>query len=185
MEEDIYTNTESKMQKTVEVLKTELLKIRTGRANPALVENLKVESYGTEVPLSHIASVMVPQPRQILIRAWDKNVLPQIEKAILRSDLGLTPISDGNVIRLNIPSLTEESRQNISKLAHRITEENKVAIRNIRRASIETIKEDKKNGAISEDAAKRLEDKIQKLTDSYIDEADEILKAKDREILES
>jgi len=181
----LYSETENKMKKTVEILRTELVKIRTGRANPGLVEDIKVESYGAQMPLSQLASITVPEPRQLLIRPWDKNILPQIEKAILKSDLGLTPSSDGNVIRLNIPLLTEENRQNISKLVHRIGEENKIAIRNIRRQAIETTKLMKKEKKISEDDEKKGEEKIQKLTDSYIEEIDRILKIKDKEILES
>ncbi|PIS25340.1 MAG: ribosome recycling factor, partial [bacterium (Candidatus Stahlbacteria) CG08_land_8_20_14_0_20_40_26] len=166
----LYSETENKMKKTVEILRTELVKIRTGRANPGLVEDIKVESYGAQMPLSQLASITVPEPRQLLIRPWDKNILPQIEKAILKSDLGLTPSSDGNVIRLNIPLLTEENRQNISKLVHRLGEENKIAIRNIRRQAIETTKLMKKEKKISEDDEKKGEEKIQKLTDSYIEE---------------
>jgi len=181
----LYSETENKMKKTVEILRTELVKIRTGRANPGLVEDIKVESYGAQMPLSQLASITVPEPRQLLIRPWDKNILPQIEKAILKSDLGLTPSSDGNVIRLNIPLLTEENRQNISKLVHRLGEENKIAIRNIRRQAIETTKLMKKEKKISEDDEKKGEEKIQKLTDSYIEEIDRILKVKDKEILES
>ncbi|MDO9575436.1 MAG: ribosome recycling factor [bacterium] len=181
----LYSETENKMKKTVEILRTELVKIRTGRANPGLVEDIKVESYGAQMPLSQLASVTVPEPRQLLIRPWDKNILPQIEKAILKSDLELTPSSDGNVIRLNIPLLTEENRQNISKLVHRLAEENKIAIRNIRRQAIETTKLMKKEKKISEDDEKKGEEKIQKLTDSFIEEIDRILKIKDKEILES
>ncbi len=181
----LYSETENKMKKTVEILRTELVKIRTGRANPGLVEDIKVESYGAQMPLSQLASITVPEPRQLLIRPWDKNILPQIEKAILKSDLGLTPSSDSNVIRLNIPLLTEENRQNISKLVHRLGEENKIAIRNIRRQAIETTKLMKKEKKISEDDEKKGEEKIQKLTDSYIEKIDRILKVKDKEILES
>ncbi|MEA3432470.1 MAG: ribosome recycling factor, partial [candidate division WOR-3 bacterium] len=160
----LYSETENKMKKTVEILRIELVKIRTGRANPGLVEDIKVESYGAQMPLSQLVSITVPEPRQLLIRPWDKNILPQIEKAILKSDLGLTPSSDGNVIRLNIPLLTEENRQNISKLVHRLGEENKIAIRNIRRQAIETTKLMKKEKKISEDDEKKGEEKIQKLT---------------------
>lgn len=181
----LYSETENKMKKTVEILRTELVKIRTGRANPGLVEDIMVESYGAQMPLSQLASITVPEPRQLLIRPWDKNILPQIEKALLKSNLGLTPSSDGNVIRLNIPLLTEENRQSISKLVHRIGEENKIAIRNIRRQAIETTKLMKKEKKISEDDEKKGEEKIQKLTDSYIEEIDRILKVKDKEILES
>ncbi|MCK4255412.1 ribosome recycling factor, partial [candidate division WOR-3 bacterium] len=129
MHNKVYIETEKKMKKTVEILRNELVKIRTGRANPGLVEDIKVESYGTQVPLSQLTSITVPEPRQLLIRPWDKNLLPDIEKAIQKSGLGLTPTSDGVVIRLNLPPLTEENRQNISKLVHKIGEENKIAIR--------------------------------------------------------
>lgn len=185
MVDKLYGETENKMKKTVEILRTEFLKIRTGRANPGLVEDIKVESYGAQTPLSQLASVTVPEPRQLLIRPWDKNILQRIEKAILKSDLGLTPSSDGNIIRLNLPPLTEENRRSISKLVHRVGEENKIAVRNIRRQAMEAMKRMKKDGEVSEDNEKKGEEKIQKLTDFYIEEIDKILKAKDREILES
>ena len=185
MHNKIYIETEKKMKKTVEILRNELVKIRTGRANPGLVEDIKVESYGTQVPLSQLTSITVPEPRQLLIRPWDKNLLPDIEKAIQKSGLGLTPTSDGVVIRLNLPPLTEENRQNISKLVHKIGEENKIAIRNIRRQSIETIKQMKNDKEISEDNEKKMEKEIQKLTDIYVEEIDNILMSKDKEILES
>lgn len=185
MHNKVYKEADSKMKKTIEILGNELVKIRTGRANPGLVEDIKVESYGTQVPLSQIASITVPEPRQLLIRPWDKNLLSNIEKAILKSALGLNPASDGVVIRLTLPHLTEENRQNISKLVHRIGEENKVAVRNIRRQAIETIKQMKKDKEISEDDEKKSEKDIQNLTDNYIEEIDKILIAKDKEILES
>ncbi len=185
MHNKVYIETEKKMKKTVEILRNELVKIRTGRANPGLVEDIKVESYGTQVPLSQLTSITVPEPRQLLIRPWDKNLLPDIEKAIQKSGLGLTPTSDGVVIRLNLPPLTEENRQNISKLVHKIGEENKIAIRNIRRQSIETIKQMKNDKEISEDDEKKMEKEIQKLTDIYVEEIDNILISKDKEILES
>ncbi|MCK4330231.1 ribosome recycling factor [candidate division WOR-3 bacterium] len=185
MHNKVYIETEKKMKKTVEILRNELVKIRTGRANPGLVEDIKVESYGTQVPLSQLTSITVPEPRQLLIRPWDKNLLPDIEKAIQKSGLGLTPTSDGVVIRLNLPPLTEENRQNISKLVHKIGEENKIAIRNIRRQSIETIKQTKDDKEISEDDEKKMEKEIQKLTDIYVEEIDNILMSKDKEILES
>ncbi len=185
MHNKIYIETEKKMKKTVEILRNELVKIRTGRANPGLVEDIKVESYGTQVPLSQLTSITVPEPRQLLVRPWDKNLLADIEKAIQKSGLGLTPSSDGVVIRLNLPPLTEENRQNISKLVHKIGEENKIAIRNIRRQSIETIKQMKNDKEISEDNEKKMEKEIQKLTDIYVEEIDNILMSKDKEILES
>ena len=185
MHNKIYIETEKKMKKTVEILRNELVKIRTGRANPGLVEDIKVESYGTQVPLSQLTSITVPEPRQLLVRPWDKNLLADIEKAIQKSGLGLTPSSDGVVIRLNLPPLTEENRQNISKLVHKIGEENKIAIRNIRRQSIETIKQMKDDKEISEDDEKKMEKEIQKLTDIYVEEIDNILMSKDKEILES
>ncbi|MCK4596141.1 ribosome recycling factor [candidate division WOR-3 bacterium] len=185
MHNKVYIETEKKMKKTVEILRNELVKIRTGRANPGLVEDIKVESYGTQVSLSQLTSITVPEPRQLLIRPWDKNLLPDIEKAIQKSGLGLTPTSDGVVIRLNLPPLTEENRQNISKLVHKIGEENKIAIRNIRRQSIETIKQMKNDKEISEDNEKKMEKEIQKLTDIYVEEIDNILMSKDKEILES
>ncbi len=185
MHNKVYDEAESKMKKTLDVFSNELVKIRTGRANPGLIEDIRVESYGAQVPLSQLASITVPESRQLLIKPWDKNLLSDVEKAILKSGLGLTPASDGVVIRLNLPPLTEENRQNISKLVHRIGEENKVAIRNIRRQGIETIKQMKNNKEISEDEEKKREKEIQKLTDHYIDGIDRILETKDKEILES
>jgi ribosome recycling factor len=181
MLEEIYKETEEKMAKSCELLKKEFIKLRTGRASPGIVENIQVNAYNSILPLSQVASCMVPEPRLLMIKPWDRSLLPEIEKAILRSDLGLTPMNDGTVIRLNIPSLTEERRKNLVKLARRMAEESKIAIRNVRRSAKEEIKKDEK---ISEDDEKRADEKIQKLTDKYIEKIDKICGNKEKEIME-
>ncbi len=175
---------EQRMKKTEEVLKMELAKLRAGRANPALVENIKVNYYGTQMPIKQIASILIPEPRMIVIQPWDKNALPEIEKAIQKSDIGLNPMNDGNVIRLPIPPLSEERRKDIYKLASRITEEHRIAVRNIRREFIEKVKKEEKNGEISEDESKVLQKKIDEITEKYIENLNKLLEDKKKEIFE-
>ena len=175
---------EQRMKKTEEVLKMELAKLRAGRANPALVENIKVNYYGSPIPLKQIASILIPEPRTIVIQPWDKNAIPEIEKAIQKSELGLNPINDGNTIRLPIPPLSEERRKDIFKFVSRITEEHRVALRNIRREFIEKVKKEDKNGEISEDDAKVIEKKINELTKKYTANLNELLEEKRKEIFE-
>ncbi|MFQ6059126.1 MAG: ribosome recycling factor [Anaerolineae bacterium] len=185
MIDDILKETEARMKKAVEVLRYDLATIRTGRASPALVERLKVEYYGTETPLNQMASISVPEARLLTIRPWDPNALPFIEKAILKSDLGLTPTNDGKIIRLAIPRLTEERRRELVKLAHRRVEEARIAIRNCRRDALEDLRELEKEKLISEDDFYRARDKrLQELTDRYIEEVNEVGRAKEEEIME-
>ena len=181
--EEILEEAEKKMQKTVESISGQLARLRTGKASPALLEGIKVDYYGTPTPINQIASISTPEPRLIVIHPWDKSAVAAIEKAIQSSDLGLNPNSDGTVIRIPIPPLTEERRKELLKVAKNIAEEGKVAIRNIRRETIEKIKKMQKDGEIPEDDSYRLQDKVQDLTEKYTKKIDEILKNKEEEIM--
>jgi ribosome recycling factor len=172
------------MDKTIEALHIDLRAIRTGRASPALVERLQVEYYGVPTPLNQLAGTTVPEPRLLVIRPWDRNTIGIIEKAILKSDLGLNPSNDGQVIRLIIPQLTEERRRELSKQVAKRVEEARVSARNIRRDAIDMLRELEKEKMISEDELFEARDKVQHLTDDYIKQIDEIGKAKEAEILE-
>jgi ribosome recycling factor len=172
------------MQKTIDALQDDLLSIRTGRASPALVEKLPVDYYGTKTPLNQMASIAAPEPRLLVIRPWDPSALADIERAILKSDLSLTPMNDGKLIRLSIPRLTEERRKELVKVVSRRVEEARVAIRNIRRDSNELVKSLKKDGDISEDDAFRGQEQVQKITDEYVAKVDELVSAKEKEIME-
>ncbi|RKX69680.1 ribosome recycling factor [candidate division WOR-3 bacterium] len=184
MWQEVIEDAEKKMKKSVEFLKEELLKIRSGRAHPALVEGLKVEYYGSQVPLKQIASIGVPEPRQLVIQPWDKTSLPEIEKAILKSELGITPKNEGNLIRLILPPLTEERRRDLVKMVNRFGENQRIAIRNIRREANELIKDLEKEGEISEDEGQRARSQIQKLHDRYIEAIEEMIKEKEKELLQ-
>ncbi len=184
MIEEIYQQTEAKMQKTVENLQYELNKFRTGKASAALLDGVKVNYYGSVVPLKQAANISVPEARLISIQPWDKSMINEIEKAILKSDLGLTPQNDGNLIRLPIPQLTEERRKELVKQAKRLGEESKISLRNSRRDANEALKKAEKDSQISEDDSHRAQEKIQKLTDSYVEKIDELLKKKEAEIME-
>ncbi len=181
---DVYKDLETRMKKSVETFKLEISRIRTGRATPAIFEGVKVEYYGTQVPINQVASIVAPEARLIVIQPWDKTVIGEIEKAIRKSGLGLNPQSDGNIIRVVIPPLSEERRQDLMKLVRKLAEEARVAIRNIRRDGIDKVKTMEKNKEISEDERKKAEEKIQKITDEHIEEVNNILKAKEKEILE-
>lgn len=176
--------TEEKMQKSIRVLEGEFAAIRAGRANPALLDKLTVDYYGTPTPINQMAAISVPEARMLVIQPWDISTLKQIEKAILASDLGLTPNNDGKVIRLNFPPLTEERRKSLAKDVHKAGEEGKIAIRSIRRDSIEKIKAMKKSGELTEDDVKDGEKEIQKLTDKYCKDVDTMIAAKEKEIME-
>ncbi|WP_051273199.1 ribosome recycling factor [Desulfotruncus alcoholivorax] len=171
------------MVKTVEVLTKEFATMRAGRATPSLLEKIVVQYYGTLTPISQLANISAPEARLLVVQPWDKTVLPDIEKAILKSDLGITPASDGNVIRLAIPQLTQERRAELVKVIKKKAEEGRVAVRNIRRDANDTLKSQQKNGEISEDEQRRLQDEVQKLTDKYIKEIDNLLAAKEKEIM--
>jgi len=175
--------TENRMKKSLETLQKELSRIRTGRATPALLDGIRVDSYGTAVPLNQVAAIAVPDPRLITVSPWDKNLLSAVEKAILASDIGLTPLRDKNIIRLPIPSLTEERRKELVKQCSKICEENKVAVRNVRRDMNEEIKKAEKNKGITEDDRKREEQAVQKTTDRFIKQIDDILASKEKEIM--
>src|SRR5438067_2727506 len=181
---ELLHETETKMQRAVEVTRHDLSSVRTGRANPGLVEKIEVDAYGSRMPLQQVATVTAPEPRMLVIAPWDKTVIPAIERAILKSDLGLNPANDGIVIRLPVPQLTEETRRNLIKLVHKRIEEGKVAVRNIRREAIEHLRAFKKDGDVAEDDEKRTEDQVQKQTDRCIHDLDHLQKAKEAELLE-
>ncbi|WP_207666018.1 ribosome recycling factor [Thermohalobacter berrensis] len=181
---DVHKEAEEKMKKTIKVYSEELAGIRAGRANPAMLDKIVVDYYGTPTPLKQIASITAPEPRQLLIQAWDANVIPNIEKAIMQSDLGLNPSTDGKNIRLIIPQLTEERRKELTKYLKKTTENAKVAIRNERRDANDKLKKMEKNGELTEDDLKRAEDKVQELTDRYIEEIDKMMERKEKELME-
>lgn len=176
--------TKDRMTKTIAALENELKRVRTGRASLALLDGIRADYYGTATPLDQMASLSVPESRLITIQPWDASAIKEIEKAILKSDLGLTPNSDGKLIRISIPPLTEERRKELVKRVNKISEEHKVAIRNIRRDSNEMLKAFKKDGEISEDDAFKAQDEVQKITDEFIKKIDAIYGEKEKEILE-
>ena len=184
MIEETYEETRERMGKTITALENELKRIRTGRASLSLLDGIRVDYYGTLTPLNQMASLAVPESRLITIQPWDVSVIKDIEKALLKSDLGLTPSSDGKIIRIAIPPLTEERRKELVKVVNKVCEEHKVALRNIRRDSNDLLKGFKKDGDISEDDAFRAQDQVQKITDDHIKQIDEIYKDKEKEILE-
>ena len=184
MIEELLKETEERMEKAVEALRENLKTIRTGRASPSLVERLPVEYYGALTPLNQLATISAPEPRLLTIRPWDPNALADIEKAIMKSDLGLTPSNDGKIIRLVIPRLTEERRQELVKVVGKRVEEGKVAIRNIRRDAIEDLREMESEKLISEDEFYRTKDEVQEITDKFVTKIDEIGRDKEKEILE-
>ncbi len=181
---DVLREAEERMRKAVEALQEDLRTVRTGRASPALIERLPVEYYGVPTPLQQLATISAPEPRLLTIRPFSPSDIGAIEKAILKSDLGLTPSNDGKLIRLNIPRLTEERRRELVKLVARRVEEGRVAIRNIRRDSINDLREFEKEKMISEDDLHRGIEEMQELTDRYIERVDEVGKAKEAEIME-
>ena len=175
-------NIEQKMQRAAEGLKTELASIRSGHASPSLIEHIKVEYAGVMTPLNQVAGVTAPEARLLVIQPWDKSIMHSIEKTILTSDLGLNPVSDGNVIRINVPPLSEERRQELVKVVRRRVEERRIAIRNLRREAMDELKEDEKNNDISQDEYKRSLNQLQKLTDSFIANAEKIGQEKETEL---
>jgi ribosome recycling factor len=182
--DEVELKTYDKMEKAVEALKKELAAIRTGRANPGLVEHVQVEYYGTITPLNQIAGISVPEARLIVINPWDKQALSIIEKALLKANLGLTPSSDGKVIRLFIPQLTEERRKELVKMVGKRVEDGRVEVRNIRREGIEEMRSLEKSKQISEDNLKHGQNQIQKLTDDYISQIAEIAENKEAELMQ-
>lgn len=184
MIEETYQETRDRMEKSISSLKTDLQRVRTGRASTSLLDGIKVDYYGTLTPVSQMSTIAIPESRLITIQPWDVSVIKALEKAILKSDLGLTPTSDGKLIRIAIPPLSEQRRKELVKVVHKTSEEYKVAVRNIRRDANELIKGFKKDGDISEDDAFKAQDQVQKITDEYIQRIDEIYKAKEKEVLE-
>ena len=179
-----YQEIETKMEKTIGVLKNEFAAIRAGRANPGVLNKITVDYYGAATPVPQIGTVSVPDPRTLMIQPWDVSILKELEKALLASDIGITPTNDGKVIRLTFPPLTEERRKEIVKGLYKTGEESKVAIRSIRRDALEGFKKQQKNSEITEDDLKGIEKDVQTLTDDAIKEIDKIVKAKEVEILE-
>ena len=180
---DIKKDAQARMTESIEALRHTLVKVRTGRASTALVEHLKVSYYGSDMPLTQVANIAVTDARSITITPWEKQMVGPVEKAILASDLGLTPNTAGTVIRLNIPALTEERRKDLAKVVHGEGEDAKVAIRNIRRDANHQVKELLKDKQITEDEASRTEAEIQKITDGAIKDVDEVIKAKETELM--
>lgn len=181
---DIYTDTQDRMDKALESLDRDYRKLRTGRASVSLVDSIRIDYYGTSTPLNQLATLTIPDPRTIMIQPWDTSVIGEVEKAILKSDLGLTPMNDGKVIRINIPPLTTERRRELVKVVKKMAEETKVAVRNIRRDANDMIKELKKEKEISEDDQFRAQEETQRITDDLIKRIDAVYSAKEKEILE-
>ncbi len=184
MTSEVIMEMAEKMDKSLDAFRQELTKIRTGRASLSMLDGIKVEAYGSSMPLNQVGSLTIPESRQIVIQPWDPQVMPGIEKAILKSDLGVNPVNDGKVIRINIPQLTEERRKEFVKVVKKIAEEYRVAVRNHRRDAIDTLKKQKKNKEISEDEQFKLQDEAQKETDSYIAKIDEVAIEKENEVME-
>lgn len=178
-----YTNIKQKMEKTISVYSEKLSEVRAGRANPAILNKVKIDYYGTPTPINQVAGVSVPEARLIVIQPWDVSVLKEIERAILASDIGINPNNDGKVIRLAFPELNEERRKEIVKDVRKMSEEAKVAIRSIRREGIDEAKAAQKDGEMTEDELKQAENEIQKMTDKSIEEIDKILEAKEKEVM--
>ena len=184
MIESIYEETRESMEKSVDALKRDLKRLRTGRASLSILDGIKVDYYGTLTPLNQMATLAVPESRLITIQPWDVSVIKDMEKALLKSDLGLTPSNDGKIIRIAIPPLTEERRKELVKVVHKMCEDYKISLRNIRRDANELLKSMKKDGDISEDDLYKAQDQVQKITDEHIKLIDDCFKDKEKEILE-
>lgn len=182
--DEILKETQRKMEKSVETFKKELSTLRAGRAVPSLLDKVHVDYYNTPTPLNQLATITAPEPRLLVIQPWDKNILAEVERAILKSDLGLTPNNDGSVIRLNIPQLTEERRKDLVKIIRKKAEEGRVAIRNIRREANDLLKNKEKQGDLTEDDRRLFQDEVQEATNRYIEELDNQLALKEKEIME-
>ena len=178
-----YTSIEEKMQQTISVFEGNLSEVRAGRANPAILNKVKIDYYGTPTPINQVAGISVPEARLIVIQPWDMSILKEIERAILASDIGITPNNDGKVIRLAFPELNEERRKELVKDIRKMGEDAKVAVRNARRDGIDEARRKQKDSEITEDELKQAEDQIQKLTDKYVDEIDKITANKEKEIM--
>ncbi len=183
MPKEIINQCEQRMQKTIESFKKDLVKIRTGKANPSVLNGVMVEYYGSPMPINQIASVSAPEAQMIVIKPYDKSILKGIEKAVQTANLGFNPLNDGEVIRIPIPPLTEQVRKDLVKESKKLAEENKVATRNIRRDAIDQLKKLEKDSKISEDELKRSSDEVQKLTDKYVEMIDKLAKEKEQDIM--
>lgn len=181
---EILRDIENRMKKTTEVVQREFNTVRTGRASTSMVEDIKVDYYGTPTPLKQLATISIPDPRLIVLQPWDPSSVDDIEKALIKSDLGLTPIKDGKVIRLNVPQLSQERREELVKVIKKMAEDGRISIRSIRRDGNEMVKKLEKDKQVTEDESFRTQEDIQKLTDKYIKEIEEILKKKEKELLE-
>jgi len=184
MTAEVFTNAERKMARAIEAMERDFNSIRTGRASTTLVERIHVDYYGTMTALNQLASISVPEAHQIVIQPWDRSVLNGIEKAIIKSDIGLVPNVDGTVVRLNIPPLTEERRKDLVRVVHKRMEEARVEIRNLRREAADALKKEEKDGTVGADESRRSLDSVQKLTDRYIADVDRLGLAKEQEVLE-
>ena len=181
---ELLKDAQKRMEGAVEAFRREVGSLRAGRATPALLDKVRVDYYGTPIPVNQLATISVPEPRQLVIQPWDKSVLPEIERAILKSDLGLTPSSDGSVIRLTLPQLTQQRRQELVRQVRKLAEESRVAVRNVRRDVNDELKRLEREGEASEDEVRRALERVQKLTDEYVRTIDQVLEAKEAEILE-
>ncbi|EJY55616.1 ribosome recycling factor [Alicyclobacillus hesperidum URH17-3-68] len=182
MREQLISNVQERMDKAVQNLRREFASVRAGRATPAMLDKVLVDYYGSQMPVNQVASVTTPEPRLLVISPWEKSMLSEIEKAIQKSDLGLNPSNDGTVIRLTVPALTEERRQELVKQVRKLAEEARVAIRNVRRDGNDELKKLEKNGDVSEDEVRRLMDKIQQITDKCIAQVDSLLEDKEKDV---
>lgn len=174
----------AQMERAVEAVRREFAAVRTGKATPALLETIRVEAYGSKMPINQLGTVSAPEPRLLVVQPWDKGLIGAIEKAIRNAELGLNPVNDGNVIRIPIPPLTEERRREMVRLAHKLAEEGRVAVRQVRQEANKEIKKRQQAHELSEDDARRQLDEVQKLTNQYIEKIDELLRAKEQEIME-
>lgn len=181
---EVLQETESRMKKIIEKTKKDFGTIRTGRANPSILERVMVECYGSMMPINQVANISAPEPRMIVVQPWDKTILNDVEKAILKADLGLNPSNDGSIIRLAIPQLTEERRKELVRLLKKDAEEKRISVRNIRRDANDILKKMEKDGALSEDDSKKGLDQVQDITDKYIEEIDQLMSNKEEEIME-
>ena len=184
MKDEILSELRDKMNNSIEALKKEFVRLRTGRATPALLDGIKVNCYESQMPIDQVASISVPESRLITIKPWDQSVIKEIEKSILKSELGLTPMNDGKIIRISIPPLTEERRKELAKMAKKMAEEGKIAVRNHRREANDIFKEMKNEKEMSEDEMFKAQDEVQKLTDDFIARIDKVTAEKEKEILE-
>jgi ribosome recycling factor len=184
MKEEILSECRQKMTTSIDVLKKEFMRIRTGRASTSLLDGIKVNCYDTQMPLDQVASISIPESRLITIKPWDQSIMGEIEKSILKSELGLTPMNDGKIIRIPIPPLTEERRKELAKLARKMAEDAKISIRNHRREANDLLKELKQEKEISEDAMFKGQDEVQKITDEYLKNIDKVTAEKESEIIE-